>query len=184
MAGSKFFGLFALILISASLTGCSSGGNNFFGSSNQNTETAAAPPPPTGTTNTPVGGGLNITPGSEEDFQVNVGRRTFFKENSTALDMTAKETLDKQVTWLNQHPSVVVKIQGFADDPGSEPQNVALSQKRADAVRNYLVSKGVSASRVTAKGYGTQRKVRDCADLACKSQNRRAITNPQNAAAS
>lgn len=135
-------------------------------------------------TNAPVGGGLNITPGSEEDFQVNVGRRTFFKENSAALDSTAKETLDKQVAWLSQYPQVQVKIQGFADDPGGESANVALSQKRADAVRNYLISRGVSANRVTSKGYGTQRKVRDCPDLACKAQNRRVVTNPQNAPAS
>ncbi len=183
MAGAKTFGLIALMIISTGLAGCSSSGGGVFGSSSQ-TSSATTPPPPVGTTNTPVGGGLNITPGSEEDFQVNVGRRTFFRENSTALDQTAKETLDKQVVWLNQHPSVVVKVQGFADDPGSEAQNVALSQKRADTVRNYLVSKGVSANRVTSKGYGTQRKVRDCAELACKAQNRRVITNPQNAAAS
>ncbi len=135
-------------------------------------------------TNAPVGGGLNVTPGSEEDFQVNVGRRTFFKKSSASLDSTANETLDKQVAWLSQYPQVQVKIQGFADDPGSESQNVALSQKRADAVRNYLISRGVSATRVYAKGYGTQRKVRDCAELACKSQNRRVVTNPQNAPAS
>jgi peptidoglycan-associated lipoprotein len=135
-------------------------------------------------TNAPVGGGLNVSPGSEEDFQVNVGRRTFFKKNSSKLDSTANETLDKQAAWLAQYPQVQVKIQGFADDPGSESQNVSLSQKRADIVRNYLISRGVSASRVAAKGYGTQRKVRDCSELACKSQNRRVVTNPQNAPAS
>ena len=132
-------------------------------------------------TNAPVGGGINISPGSEEDFQVNVGRRTFFTKGSATLDQTAMETLDKQASWLSQFPQVIVKIQGFSDDPGTGAQNVALSAKRAEAVRNYLASRGISAARMTTKGYGQERLVRaDCTDSACRGQNRRVITNPQN----
>jgi peptidoglycan-associated lipoprotein len=90
-------------------------------------------------------------------------------------------TLDKQAAWLQQYPSWKVKIQGFADDPGSADQNVKLSQQRAEAVRAYLVSKGVSPARLAAKGYGRdpERLVLNCADLSCKAQNRRVITNLQ-----
>lgn len=125
------------------------------------------------------GGAIGVDPGSEKDFIANVGRRVFFKQNSAELDDTSRVTLDKQAEWLNRYPSWTVKLQGFADDTGSEAQQKTLSQKRADAVRNYLASRGIAASRMNAKGYGRERLVGDCADIECKAQNRRVITNPQ-----
>jgi peptidoglycan-associated lipoprotein len=130
-------------------------------------------------TNAPVAGGVNVQGGSEEDFIVNVGRRTFFEQSSATLDDTARLTLDKQAQWLLQYPHWKVKLQGFADDPGSAAEQKTLSQKRADAVRAYLASKGVGTDRMKAKGYGRDRLVGDCADIECTSQNRRVITNPQ-----
>lgn len=115
--------------------------------------------------------------GGSEDFVVNVGRRTFFREGSAELDAVAKETLDKQAEWLRRYPRWTVKIQGFADDPGSKEANIAVSAKRAQAARVYLASQGVPDARMTAKGYGRDRLVRDCPDLSCKSQNRRVVTN-------
>jgi peptidoglycan-associated lipoprotein len=136
--------------------------------------------PPVGdVTNAPVQGGVNVAPGSEEDFMVNVGRRTFFKLGSAELDETARVTLDQQAQWLSQYPQWKIKLQGFADDQGSESQQKALSQKRADAVRDYLAARGIAADRMLAKGYGKDRLVADCADISCKAQNRRVITNPQ-----
>lgn len=132
-------------------------------------------------TNAPVAGGINVTPGSEEDFMVSVGRRTFFKQNSAALDDTARATLDKQAQWLNQHPQWKVKLQGSADDPGTVPQQTALSQKRADAVRDYLASQGIASGRMLAKGYGRERIGEDCPEIECKAQNRRVVTNLQDA---
>ena len=73
--------------------------------------------------------------------------------------------------------SLRLKIQGFADDPGSADQNTTLSRKRAQIVYDYLVSKGVSSQRMWLKGYGRDRLVRDCPDISCKSQNRRVISN-------
>jgi len=136
-----------------------------------------ADPPPNNLTGSPVGAGINVEPGSVEDFIVNVGRRVYFKESSAALDSVATVTLDKQAAWLNTYTIWRVKIQGFADDPGTGVDNVDLSLRRAQAVNDYLVSKGVDPTRMRVKGYGTERKVRDCADLDCKSQNRRVITN-------
>jgi peptidoglycan-associated lipoprotein len=133
------------------------------------------------TTDTPVTASVNAEGGTEEDFIVNVGRRTFFAESSANLDDTARTTLDKQAQWLLKYPHWKVKLQGFADDPGSVTEQKQLSQKRADAVRNYLVSKGVAAERLKAKGYGRDRLVGDCTDIECTSQNRRVISNPQEA---
>jgi peptidoglycan-associated lipoprotein len=124
-------------------------------------------------------GAIGAEPGTEKDFMLNVGRRVFFKQGSAELDETARVTLDSQAEWLNRYPRWTVKLQGFADDPGPDSQQTALSQKRADAVRDYLAARGVDSSRMNAKGYGRDRLVGDCADIECKAQNRRVITNPQ-----
>ena len=127
----------------------------------------------------PETGGVGAVAGSEQDFMLNVGRRTFFAQGSAAVDDTARVTIAKQANWLNANSQWQVKLQGFADDPGSDAQQMSLSQKRADAVRNELIAQGVSASRIRSKGYGHQRLVGDCAEIECKAQNRRAITNLQ-----
>lgn len=139
------------------------------------------PPPAPGqrVTDAPVGAGVNVQSGGKEDFIVNVGRRVFFTEGSATLTSIARETLDVQANWLKRFPSWDAKIQGFADDPGTDQSNMALGQQRADAVLNYLASKGVAARRLRAKTYGrTQdRMVNACTDAGCKAQNRRVITN-------
>lgn len=157
----------AALVMTLALLGCASSG----GTSNMAS--------PTEGTNAPVGGGINVTAGTEEDFMVNVGRRTFFKQSSAELDDTARVTLDKQAEWLNQHPQWKVKLQGSADDPGSVASQKALSQKRADTVRNYLASRGIAPERMLAKGYGRDKIGEDCPEIECKSQNRRVVTNLQ-----
>ena len=137
-------------------------------------ELAATTPTPQAV---PETGGVGAAPGSEQDFMLNVGRRIFFAQGSQALDDTARVTIAKQAQWLSAYPQWQVKLQGFADDPGSNAQQLALSQKRADAVRNELIAQGVAASRSKSTGYGRERLVGDCAEIECKSQNRRVITN-------
>ena len=167
-----------LLAVSAGLglavAGCASDGGG---------PTSLAPAPITTATNAPVAGGINVQPGTDEDFVVNVGRRTFFKEGSAELDGTAKATLDKQAAWLTRYPSWKVKVQGFADDGAAPAADVALSAKRADAVRAYLGTQGVAPERMQAKGYGKdpERLIRDCTDVSCKAQNRRVVTNLQEA---
>ena len=87
----------ALVCVAGLMAGCATSGGGY------QTRGVAYAPPPDGT-NAPVQGGVNVTPGSEEDFMVNVGRRTFFAPGSADLDDTARVTLDKQVHWLNQYP--------------------------------------------------------------------------------
>lgn len=130
-----------------------------------------------GQTNDPAPGFENVKPGSEEDFILNVGRRVYFGQGSAALDPVAKATLDKQAQWLAQYPRWLVKIQGFADDPGGDGKNVALSKERADAVLNYLASVGVDRNRMWPRGYGNSREVRECTERSCVVQNRRVVVN-------
>lgn len=133
--------------------------------------------PTANVTNAPAYGFAKVEPGSEEDFILNIGRRTYFAEGSAELDSTAKVTLDHQIEWLKKYPSWLVKLQGFADDPGSEDSMKKLSAARAKAVMDYLTAGGIDPNRLWSKGYGKERIVRDCPDKSCKVQNRRVISN-------
>lgn len=135
------------------------------------------PPQTGGATDDPAAGFENVTPGSEEEFILSAGRRIYFTEGSAALDETAKATINNQIAFLQRYPKWFAKLQGFADDPGGNAKMVQLSQQRADAVMNYMISGGVAPGRLWAKGYGKERVVRECTERACKVQNRRVITN-------
>jgi peptidoglycan-associated lipoprotein len=129
-------------------------------------------------TGVPVGGGVNVPAGSNEDFIVNVGRRVYFAANSAELDEVAKVTLQKQADWLARHSAYKIKIEGFADDGGGAESNKTLGLKRADAVRAYLGSLGLASARMRTKTFGnlTERLVHNCNDLSCRAQNRRVVT--------
>jgi peptidoglycan-associated lipoprotein len=126
-------------------------------------------------TDAPVGAGVDIPAGSNEDFIVNVGRRIYFTEKSAELNDTARVTLDKQAEFLAQYPQWKIKVEGFADEPGTAEFNMQLSQKRAEVTRAYLISKGVAPIRTRIKAFGNTELVKKCADVTCYSQNRRAV---------
>jgi peptidoglycan-associated lipoprotein len=117
-----------------------------------------------------------VPPGSAQDFFVNVGDRVFFDENSAELSATARETLDKQAGWLLKYSARSVTIEGHADERGDKAKNLALGNRRAQAVRNYLLAKGVIPERVKFVSYGRDRRISTCNDISCWSQNRRAVT--------
>jgi peptidoglycan-associated lipoprotein len=116
------------------------------------------------------------TPGSQQDFVVNVGDRVFFDTDSSELSDQARATLDKQAQWLNNYNRYSFTIEGHADERGTREYNIALGARRAETVRQYLVSRGVAASRMRTISYGKERPVALCNDISCWSQNRRAVT--------
>jgi peptidoglycan-associated lipoprotein len=115
-------------------------------------------------------------PGSQQDFIVNVGDRVFFDTDSSELSEQARATLDKQAQWLNQYNRYAFLVEGHADERGTREYNIALGARRAQTVREYLVSRGVSAQRMRTISYGKERPVAVCNDISCWSQNRRAVT--------
>jgi peptidoglycan-associated lipoprotein len=121
-----------------------------------------------------VGGAA--TPGSQQDFVVNVGDRVFFETDSSELTEQARATLDKQSQWLNLYNRYAFTIEGHADERGTREYNIALGARRAQTVREYLVSRGVSGQRMHTISYGKERPVAVCNDISCWSQNRRAVT--------
>jgi peptidoglycan-associated lipoprotein len=116
------------------------------------------------------------TPGSQQDFVVNVGDRVFFETDSSELTQQARATLDKQAQWLNNYNRYAFTIEGHADERGTREYNIALGARRAETVREYLVSRGISGQRMRTISYGKERPVAVCNDISCWSQNRRAVT--------
>jgi len=96
-------------------------------------------------------------PGSPQDFIVNVGERVYFDLDEYVLRPDALPVLDAQAAWLNRYPAVTVQLEGNADERGTVEYNFALGARRANAVRDHLVSKGVNASRVKTVSYGKER---------------------------
>ena len=116
------------------------------------------------------------TPGSQQDFVVNVGDRVFFETDSTELTPQSRATLDKQAQWLTNYSQYAFTIEGHADERGTREYNIALGARRAQAARDYLVSRGIQANRMRTISYGKERPVAACNDISCWSQNRRAVT--------
>jgi peptidoglycan-associated lipoprotein len=116
------------------------------------------------------------TPGSQQDFVVNVGDRVFFNSDSSELTPQSVATLDKQAQWLRSYAQYTFTVEGHADERGTREYNIALGARRAQAVHDYLVSRGVQAHRMRTISYGKERPVAVCDDISCWSQNRRSVT--------
>ena len=96
-----------------------------------------------------------------------------FEFNSTQLTAPAQHTLDEVAAALLTQPELNVEVQGHTDSIGTDAYNLGLSQRRADAVRAYLISKGLSRSVLTAKGYGKSKPIASNATAEGRAQNRR-----------
>jgi peptidoglycan-associated lipoprotein len=116
------------------------------------------------------------TPGSQQDFVVNVGDRVFFDTDSSDLSPQARATLDKQAEWLGHYSNYAFTVEGHADERGTREYNIALGARRAQTVRDYMISRGIAAQRMRTISYGKERPVAVCDDISCWSQNRRAVT--------
>ena len=118
----------------------------------------------------------SVRPGSQQDFAQNVGDRVFFESDSSDLTPRAQETLNRQVAWLQRYDHGPFTVEGHADERGTREYNFALGARRAEATKEYLVARGVPASRIRTTSYGKERPVAVCNDISCWSQNRRAVT--------
>jgi peptidoglycan-associated lipoprotein len=115
-------------------------------------------------------------PGSYAELVANVGDRVFFNFDKFDLEAQARETLDGQAAWLKQYPNVTVRVEGHCDERGTREYNLALGQRRAAAVRDYLVAMGVSASRIEVISYGKERPEVVGSNEEAWTQNRRGVT--------
>jgi peptidoglycan-associated lipoprotein len=105
-----------------------------------------------------------------------ISDRVFFAVDQSTLSGESMAVLDAQIGWLLQNPQYPILIEGHADERGTREYNLALGARRASAVRNYMVGRGVPDPRISTITYGRERPVATCASDSCWSQNRRAVT--------
>jgi len=139
------------------------------------------PEPPSSTTPEGAGqdGGVSgvAVPGSRADFVQSVpADRVFFALDSYDLDAEDRATLDAQAAWLQRYPNVRVTIEGHADERGTREYNIALGDRRANATRDYLQSRGIAAGRMQTISYGKERPAVVGDSETSYAQNRRAVT--------
>jgi peptidoglycan-associated lipoprotein len=121
-------------------------------------------------------GAGSAVPGSQADLAQNIGDRVFFGFDRYDLAPEAQSTLDGQAGWLGQYGNVTVIIEGHADERGTREYNLALGDRRATSVKNYLIALGVAPARITTISYGKERPEVPGSDEAAYAQNRRAVT--------
>lgn len=115
-------------------------------------------------------------PGTQQDLVVNVGDRVFFGYDRYDLTPDAQRTLELQADWMNRYPNVSVTISGHCDERGTREYNLALGERRANAVKSYLVALGISANRVSTVSYGKERPAVVGSNESAWAQNRRSVT--------
>lgn len=173
--------LVAVTALSLSLAACSSDdelkpyGDELFPDEQTQVDQSVPAAPVDGYSADGLGYG-NAVPGSQDDLSVNVGDRVFFGYDSFTLTPEATSQLELQAQWLNQHSSVNIVVEGHADERGTREYNLALGDRRASAVKNYLISLGVSPTRVQTISYGKERPEMLGANSESWAKNRRSTT--------
>lgn len=110
------------------------------------------------------------------DEPVAVDDRVYFKFDSSDLSKEARATLDDQIGWMMQNPTANIVVEGHCDERGTREYNLALGDRRANAVKKYMVSKGVNPSRIKTISYGKERPAFVGSGESIWSKNRRAVT--------
>jgi peptidoglycan-associated lipoprotein len=138
-----------------------------------------SPPPPGGPQ--PLGGPGGVgsrsgLPGSQQDLEASAGDRVFFAFDRSDITPEARQTLARQADWLRRYPNVTVTVEGHCDERGTREYNLALGERRAQAVKNVLVASGIPASRISTISYGKERPAVVGSSDEAYAQNRRAVT--------
>jgi len=113
---------------------------------------------------------------SVEYLASGVPDRVFFATNESVLTTASRDTLRKQATWLRANSEITVVLEGHADERGTREYNLALGERRANAAKDYLMTYGVSANRISVISYGKERPVDAGSNPLSWSKNRRSVT--------
>lgn len=140
---------------------------------------AAPPPPAPPAPSGPPPGAGGIVPGSQQDLAATAGDRVFFAFDRSDISPEARQILERQAQWLQRYPNVAVRIEGHCDKRGTREYNLALGERRANAVKQVLVALGVAPGRVTTISYGKDRPIVLGDSEEDYAQNRVAITTVQ-----
>ena len=157
----KFSNLFAIMLLTSFLAACATAP----------TETSSS-----STSQSDVVGGIYVGTDTVEMLAIDVPDRVFFAYDSYSLAASAQATLSKQAKWLKANPSVAIAVEGHADERGTREYNLALGDRRASSVKDYLMSQGISSNRISTISYGKERPVKSGSNDTAWAQNRRSVS--------
>ena len=117
------------------------------------------------------------TPGTQAHLVATIGDRVFFDYNQSDVKPQARATVERWAAYIKQFPAISVTLEGHCDERGTREYNLALGERRANAVANYLTALGVDAGRLSVISYGKERP--ECTDSneGCWAQNRRGVTS-------
>ncbi len=122
--------------------------------------------------------GSTNAPGSAADFAASTqGQMVHFGYDSYELDGPSRAILDSQGQWLKKYPSTKITVEGHADERGTREYNLALGERRADAVKSYLAGHGFASGNIATISYGKERPLAEGSDESAWAQNRRAATD-------
>ena len=119
---------------------------------------------------------INFAQNSSEFFAEMVGNTVYFDVDQSTISNQNAEVLRQQAEWLTQNPDFIATVEGHADERGTREYNLALGNRRAAAVKAYLVDLGVPGERLITVTYGKERPVSVCSSELCWSQNRRSVS--------
>lgn len=111
-----------------------------------------------------------------EFLATGVPDRVFFATNKSILTTASRDTLRKQAAWMRKNKDITVTVEGHADERGTREYNLALGDRRANAVKDYLLTYGISGGRIAVISYGKERPVNSGSSPLAWSQNRRSVT--------
>jgi peptidoglycan-associated lipoprotein len=179
----KLLSLFAALLLASACATDPEGQSSASGKGSSKTATTSSAGS-SGTTTTTASPAVSTpTPGSAEEF-ITIGDRVYFDFDKSGIRADAVSTLNDQAAWLNKYPGVTVLIEGHCDERGTREYNLALGERRANSVREYLVSRGVSMNRIEIISYGKERPEVLGSNESAWQQNRRGVTLVKNASSS
>ncbi len=137
-----------------------------------------SPPPSSNMPSVPEGSVSSAAiPGSLQDLIAQAGSdRVYFAYDSFEVDDTAKDTLGKQARWLQKYPGQRITVEGHADERGTREYNLALGDRRANAIKNFLAAQGIPESRISTISYGKERPAVQGSDDEAYAKNRRGVT--------
>jgi peptidoglycan-associated lipoprotein len=169
--GARIISLLSVLVLVAGCAGCSSNPKDSGAITTDGDMTPAATAPIDGS----AMNGAGPAPGTQQDLVVSVGDRVFFGYDKYDLTPEARATIEKQAQWLKTYPHLNVSIEGHCDERGTREYNLALGEKRAMAVRNYLIALGIESSRLQTISYGKERPAVTGSDETSWAQNRRGV---------
>ncbi len=137
--------------------------------------TTAATTATTSTTTAPTTTIAGPTPGSQEDLVVNVGDRVFFDYDKSDLSPEARATVEALAVWMSSYPATTIGIEGHCDERGTREYNLALGERRASSVQDYLVALGIASNRLSTISYGKERPAVLGSNEESWAQNRRGV---------